>query len=36
MAATVTLRHAAPYWRLRPLKPGREAYGLPGWTPLGS
>jgi hypothetical protein len=24
-----------PYWLLRPLKPGREAYRLPGWTPLG-
>jgi anaerobic selenocysteine-containing dehydrogenase len=21
-----------PYWLLRPLKPGREAYKLPGWT----
>jgi anaerobic selenocysteine-containing dehydrogenase len=21
-----------PYWLLRPLKPGREAYRLPGWT----
>jgi anaerobic selenocysteine-containing dehydrogenase len=21
-----------PYWLLRPLKPGREAYALPGWT----
>ena len=21
-----------PYWLLRPLKPGREAYVLPGWT----
>jgi anaerobic selenocysteine-containing dehydrogenase len=25
-----------PYWLLRPLKPGREAYRLPGWTPPGS
>ncbi len=25
-----------PYWLLRPLKPGREAYRLPGWTPLGA
>jgi len=26
-----------PYWLLRPLKPGREAYRLPGWTkPAGA
>jgi anaerobic selenocysteine-containing dehydrogenase len=26
-----------PYWLLRPLKPGREAYQLPGWTkPAGA
>jgi len=23
-----------PYWLLRPLKPGREAFALPGWQPL--
>jgi anaerobic selenocysteine-containing dehydrogenase len=23
-----------PYWLLRPLKPGREAYRLPGWAPV--